>query len=74
MQEALAEVRVPVRRQEQPLAADSAALQARAALQVPETPVGCVVVRDGQIIARGSNETNKSRNVSRRVWWVRAQP
>ena len=28
-----------------------------------EVPVGCVVVRDGQALARGSNRTNELKNV-----------
>ena len=28
-----------------------------------ETPVGCVFVHNGQIIARGMNDTNRSLNV-----------
>ena len=33
------------------------------ALKNDETPVGCVFVRDGEIIGRGMNDTNKSLNV-----------
>jgi hypothetical protein len=37
--------------------------QAELALTSDETPVGCVFVRDGKIISRGMNDTNKSMNV-----------
>ncbi|RGP60941.1 putative tad2-trna-specific adenosine deaminase 2 [Fusarium sporotrichioides] len=40
-------------------------LQARLALQTNETPVGCVLVHDGRIIARGMNATNVTRNGTR---------
>lgn len=30
-----------------------------------EVPVGCVVVRDGAVVARGSNRTNELRNATR---------
>jgi tRNA-specific adenosine deaminase 2 len=30
---------------------------------VLEIPVGCVLVRDGQVIAKGRNRTNEGRNV-----------
>lgn len=30
-------------------------------------PVGCVIVRDGSIVAGGGNKTNATRNV-RKVW------
>lgn len=39
--------------------------QACRALEEGETPVGCVVVRDGAVAATGSNKTNESRNVRR---------
>ena len=39
--------------------------EASTALDVGETPVGCVVVRDGAVIARGHNETNATRNGTR---------
>lgn len=38
-------------------------MQAEQALRSDETPVGCVFVRDGQIIGRGMNDTNRSLNV-----------
>ena len=38
--------------------------QACVALGESEVPVGCVVVRDGAVVARGSNKTNETRNVS----------
>jgi hypothetical protein len=37
---------------------------AQLALQSDETPVGCVFVRDGEVIGRGINGTNASLNVS----------
>ena len=40
------------------------------ALKNDETPVGCVFVRDGEIIARGMNETNKSLNGTRHAEFV----
>jgi tRNA-specific adenosine deaminase 2 len=39
--------------------------EAQKALDSGETPVGCVIVRDGKIIARGHNETNATRNGTR---------
>ncbi|GIL97784.1 hypothetical protein Vretimale_3333, partial [Volvox reticuliferus] len=38
--------------------------QAHEAWACREVPVGCVVVRDGEVIGRGHNLTNKTRNVS----------
>ncbi|SCB65697.1 unnamed protein product [Fusarium graminearum] len=38
---------------------------ARLALQTNETPVGCVLVHNGRIIARGMNATNVTRNGTR---------
>lgn len=38
--------------------------QAELALASDETPVGCVFVHDGKIIARGMNGTNVTMNVS----------
>ena len=38
-------------------------VQAELALKSDETPVGCVFVHKGQIIARGMNDTNRSLNV-----------
>lgn len=37
---------------------------AEMALKSDETPVGCVFVRDGEVIGRGMNGTNVSMNVS----------
>ncbi|KAI8464784.1 MAG: cytidine deaminase-like protein [Monoraphidium minutum] len=39
--------------------------QARVALHRREVPVGCVIVRDGRIIAKGFNLTNELRNATR---------
>ncbi|KAF6265268.1 cytidine deaminase-like protein [Scenedesmus sp. NREL 46B-D3] len=39
--------------------------QAKEALQVREVPIGCVFVRDGQVIGAGYNMTNHSRNATR---------
>ncbi len=36
--------------------------QARKAFALKETPIGCVIVRDGRIIARGYNRRNTDRN------------
>jgi len=38
---------------------------ARLALRINETPVGCVLVHNGRIIARGMNATNVTRNGTR---------
>ncbi|KAG5795303.1 hypothetical protein H9Q69_005663 [Fusarium xylarioides] len=38
---------------------------ARLALRTNETPVGCVLVHDGKVIARGMNATNVTRNGTR---------
>ncbi|KPM46473.1 hypothetical protein AK830_g234 [Neonectria ditissima] len=38
---------------------------ARLALKTNETPVGCVIVHDGKVIARGMNATNVTRNGTR---------
>ena len=37
--------------------------QAEQALEIDETPVGCVLVANGSIIGRGINDTNSSLNV-----------
>lgn len=37
--------------------------EAEKALNRWEVPVGCVVVRDGEVVATGSNRTNELRNV-----------
>src|SRR5690606_28814420 len=34
--------------------------QAERALAIDEVPVGCVFVKDGQVIGRGMNDTNRS--------------
>jgi hypothetical protein len=41
----------------------AALVEAEAALDRWEVPVGCVVVRDGAVVATGSNRTNELRNV-----------
>ncbi|KAL7916436.1 hypothetical protein GGI35DRAFT_39968 [Trichoderma velutinum] len=38
---------------------------AKLALRTNETPVGCVIVHDGKVIARGMNATNVTRNGTR---------
>ena len=43
----------------------AALVEAEGALNRWEVPVGCVVVRDGEIIATGSNRTNELRNGTR---------
>lgn len=40
-------------------------MQARLSLRTNETPVGCVLVHDGKVIARGMNATNITRNGTR---------
>jgi tRNA(Arg) A34 adenosine deaminase TadA len=40
-------------------------MKARFALKINETPVGCVLVRNGKIIAKGMNATNVTRNGTR---------
>jgi tRNA-specific adenosine deaminase 2 len=44
--------------------------EARVALDVGETPVGCVIVRDGTVVSRGHNETNATRNGTRHAEMV----
>jgi len=39
--------------------------EAREALTRLEVPVGCVIVKDGEVIGRGSNHTNETRNATR---------
>jgi tRNA(adenine34) deaminase len=41
---------------------DLALAEARAALAVGEVPVGCVIVRDGEVIARAGNRTVSDRD------------
>ncbi|MBQ1689244.1 MAG: tRNA adenosine(34) deaminase TadA [Lachnospiraceae bacterium] len=36
--------------------------QAKKAYQIGEAPIGCVIVQDGKIIARGYNQRNKKHN------------
>lgn len=42
---------------------------AQLALDSDETPVGCVFVRDGEVIGRGINGTNASLNVSTKTFF-----
>ncbi|GLJ18773.1 hypothetical protein SUGI_0335240 [Cryptomeria japonica] len=44
---------------------EAAMEEARRALSQLEVPVGCVIVENGQVIARGSNATNHTRNATR---------
>ena len=44
--------------------------QAELALTSDETPVGCVFVKDGEIIGRGMNETNRTLNGTRHAEFV----
>ncbi|KAG0588702.1 hypothetical protein KC19_2G262900 [Ceratodon purpureus] len=39
--------------------------EAKGALARLEVPVGCVIVKDGEVIGRGSNRTNETRNATR---------
>ncbi|KAK9735452.1 hypothetical protein RND81_04G206100 [Saponaria officinalis] len=39
--------------------------EAKTALERLEVPVGCVIVKDGKVIASGSNRTNETRNATR---------
>lgn len=41
----------------------AALVEAEGALNRWEVPVGCVIVRDGEVVATGSNRTNELRNV-----------
>lgn len=50
--------------------ADSSSLQAELALKSDETPVGCVFVKDGEVIGRGMNETNRTLNGTRHAEFV----
>ncbi|KAK9822520.1 hypothetical protein WJX74_000657 [Apatococcus lobatus] len=38
--------------------------EAQAALLRQEVPIGCVIVLDGTVIAKGSNRTNETRNAT----------
>lgn len=51
-------------------------IQAELALKSDETPVGCVFVHDGKVIARGMNGTNISMNVRLHcpLWGIFIQP
>lgn len=42
-----------------------AVVQARVAQKMREVPIGCVIVRDGQVIGTGYNMTNHTRNATR---------
>lgn len=46
------------------------AVQAEAALAAHETPVGCVVVAEGAVVARGMNATSRTRNGTRHAEFV----
>lgn len=37
--------------------------EAEKAFSINEVPIGCVIVKDGKVIAKGSNRRNKDRNV-----------
>ncbi|KAH9620634.1 hypothetical protein KSS87_011817 [Heliosperma pusillum] len=39
--------------------------EAKHALQRLEVPVGCVIIKEGEVIATGSNRTNETRNATR---------
>ncbi|GAA5855656.1 hypothetical protein JCM8547_001635 [Rhodosporidiobolus lusitaniae] len=43
---------------------DEAVIMAEEALHAKEIPVGCVLVHDGKIVARGRNRTNEGRNAT----------
>lgn len=45
-------------------------LQARLALRTNETPVGCVLVCDGRVVAKGMNATNITRNGTRHAEYM----
>jgi tRNA-specific adenosine deaminase 2 len=39
--------------------------EARKAITENEVPVGCVIVHNGKVIAKGFNQTNRSSNVTK---------
>jgi tRNA(adenine34) deaminase len=41
--------------------------QAKKAFHKGEVPVGCVIVRNGDIVARGQNKPNQTKDVSS-IW------
>lgn len=43
----------------------AALVEAKLALDAWEVPVGCVIVRDGAVVATGSNAPNETRNATR---------
>ncbi|PFH61462.1 hypothetical protein XA68_17293 [Ophiocordyceps unilateralis] len=59
------ETRAAKERQQNQRFIDEALEMARLALRTNETPVGCVLVRNGSIIAKGMNATNVTRNGTR---------
>lgn len=42
-----------------------ALVEARKALELSEVPVGCIFVKDGEILATGHNDTNRTQNGTR---------
>ena len=42
----------------------AALAQAKKAAAIDEVPIGCVIVYEGKIIARGYNKRNKEKNLS----------
>ncbi|BCR87035.1 nucleoside deaminase [Aspergillus chevalieri] len=50
-----------------------ALLMGEKALQANETPVGCVLVYNGQIVGSGMNDTNKSMNGTRHAEFIAIQ-
>ncbi|KAK9788849.1 hypothetical protein WJX73_007048 [Symbiochloris irregularis] len=44
--------------------------QAKEALACDEVPIGCVIVRDGQVVATGRNATNATHNATRHAEMV----
>eukprot|EP00124_Ichthyophonus_hoferi_P004444 Ihof_evm4s489 gene=Ihof_evmTU4s489 len=43
---------------------------AKEALRAMEVPVGCVIVREGEVLATGRNETNETKNATRHAEFV----